>query len=288
MDKLTKKKLQDWLAEKNRHYRQEEVPYRARPFLACQDYSQEFHFAFSFNSDLSNYIFDWFKARSALDAHALGALHTGAFYFDAHFWALEVPIIYGAVKIDPLSCLSTMPDAIKLDLCNSKEDMRKLCCYFADCVDYSLGFDDFKRVEKASIQALEMLKSADRFLLRAVSQLNIENLNTNSIMDCGMACEMFLKFVLIQERGFDDNRLKKNFGHKIKKLAQVCYEELKLEEFRRIAEDADSFLDVSERYKGKEYKSSDVWRALAATQLVGAAIMRFYTGRNIKAQMVNF
>lgn len=249
MDKLKEKKLQDWLFEKNKLYRQEEVLYKERPFRACREYSEEFQCAFSINSDLSNYIFEWFENRSDPNAHKLGVLHFGAFYFDANFWILEIPIIYGRVKINPLSYLSTMPEAIKSDLRDSKEDMRKLCDYFADCIDYALGFDDFQKSKGSSEKALEMIRSADRYLFKVVNQLNTEKLNVSSILDCGMACEMFLKFALILESDFEDRQLKQ-FGHDIKKLAQKCHVELKLNEFMWIAENANSFLDVSERYKG--------------------------------------
>lgn len=282
---MNQAELNAWLVNVNRRYRDEEMHYKRRPFQACSDYSREFHCAFSFHSPLATSIFEWFRSHSEPEAHMMGSLHTGAFYFDAYFWPVNIPIGFGTFALNMLECLATMPENLKAELKQSKQDIWRLAVYWADCCDYGYGFDDLEKNSKLSPRAMTFLLNANRELIGATSQLTTPRPNPKAILACRMACEIFLKTALIQERNPSEQELKK-LGHQINSLANACHESTGLTAFKDIALAAKVFPDVSERYDGRDRPLSVVWNALAVAQFTAATVARLYTNRNMRENVL--
>jgi len=101
---IDEKGLDGWLQSTNARYRSEEIPHRHRPFKALSDFSREFNCSIDLAPPTANTIFEWFEAHSQPGSHAVGALFTGAFYFDACFWPLYIPLGYGTFTLNALDC----------------------------------------------------------------------------------------------------------------------------------------------------------------------------------------
>lgn len=99
-----------------------------------------------------------------------------------------------------------------------------------------------------------------------------------------MACEIFLKALLIQEKNLTDSQLK-NLSHKIKDIAADCHSATGIPEFDAVATAASVFPEVSERYDGDEWKLSEIWKALCIAQVAATSVVRRYTNRDMRSQV---
>jgi len=274
--------LETWLTSTNARYRADELPPRLRPFRALCDFSREFNCSILLDSPIANSIFDWFYKHSQPGSHAVGALFTGAFYFDACFWPLYIPIGYGTFSLSAMDCLETMPLSIKEHVSQSHQDLWNLALYWANCCDYAYGIDDISKQGKLNGKALVFIQNGDRELTGAIAQLISPRPNTKAILALRMACEIFLKTLLIQERNLTNQQLKK-LSHKIEDIAAECFAITHAPAFEAIAKTKSAFPDVSDRYDGAESKLSEVWDALCITQIAASAVIRQYTDRDMRA-----
>ncbi|TFG59978.1 MAG: hypothetical protein E4H32_09300 [Nitrospirales bacterium] len=276
--------LENWLNSTNARYRADELPPRHRPFRALSDFSREFSCSISLDSPIAKAIFDWFYKHSQPGSHAVGALFTGAFYFDACFWPLYIPIGYGTFSLNALECLETMPQPIKEHVGQSHQDLWDLARYWADCCDYAYGIDDISKQGKLNGKALAFIQNGNRELAGAIAQLVSPRPNAKAILALRMACEIFLKTLLIQERNLTDQHLKK-LSHKIEDIAAECFAITRAPEFDAVAKTKGAFPAVSDRYDGVERKLSEVWNALCVTQIAATAVIRQYSDRDMRSQL---
>lgn len=276
--------LEDWLNSMNARYRAEEIPPRQRPFRALSDFSREFKCSLMLDSPIAKSILDWFYKHSAPGSHAIGSLFTGAFYFDAYFWPMHIPIGYGTFSINAFDCLETMPETVKDLLAKNQQDSSKLALYWVDCCDYAYGLDELQKASQLGSEVLVFLKNGDRELRGAVAQLLSSRPNTKAILALRMACEIFLKALLIQEKNLTGSQLRK-LSHKIKDIATDCHLATGVSEFEAVATAANVFPEVSERYDGNEWKLSEVWNALCIAQVAATAVVRHYTNRDMRSQV---
>jgi hypothetical protein len=276
--------LQSWLQAANERYRDEHIPYRGRPFKALSDFAHEFNCSISMGSPTAKAIVDWFRAQSAPDSHAIGALFTGAFYFDAYFWPLHIPLGDGTFTVNALDCLESMPQAVKDQLAKSNKDMWILALHFADCCDYAFGIDDIEKEGKLNSKALAFVQNADKELAGAIAQLIIPKPNLKSILALRMSIEIFLKALLIQEQNLNDQDLKR-LSHRLEDIAGECFSATGRTEFSDIAKAVIGFPEVSERYDGQEKCLQEVWHAMLVAQATATAVIRKYTDRDIRSQI---
>ena len=101
-----------WLDDFNRRMAQEGIPYRQRPFCAKEEWTKVNKCSVVFGSKLANDVFEWFYRNSPPEAHHIGPLYRGLFYYDAYFWPVEIPIAYGTVRLDPWDMLKGVPEAV--------------------------------------------------------------------------------------------------------------------------------------------------------------------------------
>jgi hypothetical protein len=276
--------LHDWLQAANERYRDEHIPYRGRPFKALSEFTHEFNCSITMGSPTAKAIVDWFRAQSAPDSHAIGALFTGAFYFDAYFWPLHIPFGFGAFTINALDCLETMPQVIKDQLVKSNKDMWMLELHWADCYDYAFGIDDIEQGGKLNSKALKFVQNADKELAGAIAQLITPRPNPRAILALRMSIEIFLKALLIQEQNLSDQHLKR-LSHKLEDIAGECFSATCRTEFSDIAKAVIGFPEVSERYDGQEKCLQEVWRAMLIAQATATAVIRKYTARDIRSEI---
>ena len=100
-----------------------------------------------------------------------------------------------------------------------------------------------------------------------------------------MSIEIFLKALLIQERNLSDQQLKK-LSHNLEDIANECFLATNRKEFNEIAKAVVGFPEVSERYDGQEKSLQEVWRAMIVAQTTAAAVIRHYSDRDIRSQIL--
>jgi len=275
----------DWLRSANERYRASDIPPVRRPFQALSDLSRERNSTIRFPSPAAKKIFDWFKAHTKPGSHAVGAMYTGAFYFDACFWPVRVPMGYGQCHLNALDALETMPLVLKQELQSKSNDIWAYVLYWADCVDYAYGLNDIQKSNALNPRAQAFLQNADNELVGTIAQLTVDRPVSKAILSARMACEIFIKVLLVQEKGLTDQELKK-LSHRISDLAKEAFAEVPLKEFQIVDQLSHLFPDVSERYDGKEKPLSAVWEALCVAQTAASAVIRHYSGRDIRSQVI--
>ncbi len=156
--------LELWLSVKNSEYRSRDVAPKTRPFLALSDLSVELQSSILFNSPLANSVCDWFEENTKADAHWIGPLFAGVYFYDASFWKLTIPLVYGSTKINALDLLADLPPEMKMGF---KQDNRELWEYAmcaADTTDYAFGFEQVLTRKVESELVLQLLHPSAMFM----------------------------------------------------------------------------------------------------------------------------
>ncbi len=236
-------------------------------------------------SPAADKIADWFVTNTKPGSHAIGALFTGAFYFDASFWSVTIPIFYGMHKFDPLDSLQTMPAVIKTALWQHPQARQILVHYWCDCFDFAVGVNILRKDNSLDPRALSFLRNAEAELTGAIAQLLLDRPNLKAILGFRMGCEIFLKFFLVHRLKLTDDELKKR-SHRIDDLARECFKVVPLAEFDFIAKGAAAFPAVSDRYTGAEKSMVEVFDATYLAQLAAATVCRQVTGEDCRGSIV--
>jgi hypothetical protein len=277
-------RLMEWLEAANLRYQAQELPAIHRPFKACSEYSVDFKQNVMLQSPVADAIFKWFYARSDYEAHLIGRLFSGVFYYDAYFWPLHIPISYGQNKIEPLACLQTMPEALKTQI---RKNQQPLDLYFADCFDYGNAISEIATSVLFTNRAKTLLESADKELIGALTQLIVPRPNTKAILGLRMASEIFMKALLVQDMNLSEQDLK-GLGHRIDVLAQKCFDVTEVDDFKTLANSSSVYPDIADRYQGAARQLSEVGEAVRVTQTIASSVMRRYTPHNMRATVLEF
>ncbi len=280
---IAQQSLKNWLESTNARYSAEQMPYQHRPLRALLDYSRDFGCKFAHDAPIAQSILNWFYERSAPGSHAIGSIFTGAFYFDAYFWPLNIPIGYGSFKINPFDCLESMPNVIKENVAKSPEDSDGLLKYWVDCCDYAYGLDEIQKLNLLTPGTLSFIENGNLELSGAIDQLVTTKPNPKAILSLRFACEIFMKALLIEKKGLDNTQLKK-LSHSIKDIAKECYTVSGVSEFKIVADSAIIFPDVSDRYDGSSRNLCDVWSAVVITQVAATTVIRCFSKRDMRSQ----
>jgi hypothetical protein len=235
-------------------------------------------------SPLADQVFEWFKTNTKPGAHAIGAMFTGVFYYDASFWPVTIPVGYGEFHLNPLNALESMPAPLRQTLWQETTPRGVYLHYWADCFDYGYGVDILLRSERLDERARRFLKNADGELRTAVAPLLTLRPTLKAILGFRMACEIFMKVFLIQEKNLSDQDLR-TLGHHIDRLARACSDVRPLKEFDLIEQGANAFPGVAERYDGEPKNPYVVFDAAFLTQLTAATITRLYSPYDTRPQM---
>jgi hypothetical protein len=191
----------EWLKKLNTEFRDAGIDQRKRPWEALRRYSKEYKQSIELSSDIANEIFDWFKTQSKPGIHEVGSLFETVYFFDATFWPVSVPLIYGTVQLNAFDCLYDMPEAIKSDLSSTPNTAWDYTIYWADCIDYGLGMDDLRKASNLDAFGMDLLAAADQELKAAISQLKEKRPDSRSILSSRMATELFIKSFIALKAG---------------------------------------------------------------------------------------
>jgi len=257
----------DWLSEFNRKMSEQEVPYIQRPFRALCEWTRERTSGIVFGSPTANRVFRWFEEHAPVEAHAIGPVFTGTFFFDAYFWPVLVPLAYGTVRLNALDFLNGMPEPVKSELSVNQRSLTEYVLCWADCLDYGYGFDEILTGKKCAGFALELALSADHELRATVCLLTESRQPNAKAMDSArMATEMFLKAYLAVHASLDESSARDRLGHDLKKAATECAVVGRDKGFTLLVEAVGIFPGISARYKANSYSLLDLSRGYFVAQ----------------------
>ena len=276
----------EWLETINKEFRRQDINPKRRPWLAIQEYSKQFGCSIAFSSPLAQKIFKWFEDNSQPGVHSIGSLFTGVFYFDACFWPVSIPMGYGTYALNALDSLESMPEKLKEELMSDRHQAWDYVLFWADCVDYGYGFDDLSKTEKMDTFGRKLLNSGNAELNAAISQLCEFRPNSKSMMSSRMAVEMFLKALIAIKEGLSEGEAKK-LGHKLDAAIDRCISLTNDEMLKAVRKDLGIYPSIDERYSGKESPYQDLWKAYAVAQCIATAVIRTFTDRDIRPQVLS-
>ena len=283
--RFSMKPTEEWLVAINKKFREANIPPKARPFLALKAFSEEFKCNVAFASETANIISDWFYKNTKEGTHKIGSMYRGAYYFDACFWPVDIPIIFGKPKIAAFDSLKSMPEQLKKQIKDDKKQLMSFLSLWMDCIDYAYGYDDIISDPKFKGLALNFIKSADKELRSTVSLLLQDTPEAKAIESARMAVEMFLKAIVIITNNWDESEVKKKINHNLIKAVQEAFNCTHKEEIKEIEKRFQIFPNINERYTGRDWKSQDLWKGYCAAQVVAAIFTRSYSERDIRQQI---
>lgn len=276
---------EEWFQQVNREFREQDIQVRQRPFLALERYCKDYRVhSIALNSTPANAIFDWFYANTKPESHHIGPLFTGAFYYDACFWPVEIPVGYGRFKLEAPDSLRGMSDSLKRELVSVPRDTWSYALFWVDCLDYGYGFDEVRKTGRLNPFAMSLITNADRELRASISQLIDHRPNSKAAMSSRMAVEMYLKAFLAHEAGLSETEVKA-FNHRLSDLVKECGRIAPNHDLMKIEGDLAVFPAIHERYTGDEISHVVLWRAYGVAQYSAASVIRSFTDRDTRAQL---
>ncbi len=261
---------------------------RRRPFLALEQYCNDFGVtAIAFDSTPAKAIFEWFATNTKAEAHQIGSLFTGVFYYDSCFWPVDVFIGYGQFQLNALESLQGMAHSMKDELMSRPDTAWPYVLAWADSVDYGYGIGDLdKTLPDDAVFARSLLENADRELRAAVAQLLEHRPNTKAAMSCRMATEIFLKSFLVLKAKLSEPEIRA-FNHHIDKLLSKVREIDAKHDVLKIEDQLTAFPTIGDRYTGPELAPSALWLTYQIALHVAAAVIRSFTARNVRASVLS-
>jgi hypothetical protein len=278
---------EDWLHTLNRKFREGDVDVRQRPFLALDHYCKDFRvISLSFDSPPAKAIFEWFSAHSKPQAHEIGSLFKGAFYYDSCFWPVDIFIGYGTFELNALTSLQSMSDSMKAELMSIPNVAWSYVLTWADTADYGYGIDDLdKTLPVDATYARSLLENADRELRAAVAQLLEHRPNAKAAMSCRMATEIFLKAFLVLKASLSESQIRA-FNHYLDKLLAKIRELHPAHDVLSIEHEIAAFPTINDRYTGAELAPSALWGVYQVSLFVAATVVRSFADRNIRSSVL--
>lgn len=272
-----------WLEQINSRFGREAMPYHQRPFHALLQWTELHSCRVVFGSQLYERVQQWFHRHSPPKAHLIGPAFRGAYYYDAYFWKVDIPIVYGTVSLSPWDCMKGIPDTVKVRLKSHRDTALQYLAVWADCTDYGLGRDDIFQILPASF-GKDLFASANDQLEATVSLLHERVPNPRAAESAGMATEIFFKAFIALHRGLTEAEAKK-IGHDVKAALCQCLEAQPSSEIEILKGMLHLLPPVSSRYEARQYHPEQLWDAYAVAQFAGSAVTRSLTDRNTRATL---
>jgi hypothetical protein len=280
---MDQRELERWLLTKNSEYRQRDIAPKARPFLALSDLSVELQSSILFNSPLANSVFDWFEKNTKADAHWIGSLFAGSYFYDATFWKLTIPLIYGSRKVNALDLLVDMPEAMKAGLKGDNKESWEFAFCAADTIDYALGFDEVLKHKAESELVLQLLQNGDAQLRSCATGLLAQHPNRGIIQAGRLATEIFLKSLLCARANADEAKIRE-FGHRLPELVKAAFAATQNPDLSKLELSLGIYPSITDRYTGTEEEPRLLWDCYRVALGFGATAIRVLTGRDTRPQ----
>ena len=283
--------LEEWLVLANQRYKEAGVDHAARPWKAVSEYSIEFQHSFIMGrSGPDEFIFEWFKQRSKNGTREIGSLYESAFYYDACFWSLRIPVGFGSFCLSLEACIGEMPEPLKRELSKEMEVdavfPRRLLEHWSNCIDYAYGIGDLAEGDIFEEHALTRLESADQDIRAANQLLLADKANPICAQSYRFAVEKLLKAAGWHTGAItSEEQEQRRFNHGLKDLAIACAQKTGARFFEEIPSSVSAFPHWSSRYEKAEKDNASLWQAAFLAQSIAADIVRLYTDRNSKPQI---
>jgi hypothetical protein len=259
------------------------IPHRQRPAAAFRALSESKGLIIHFPSPLTTFVTTWFEQNSPPGSHALGAIFTGAYFFDAACWKVEIPVGYGTFQLEIRDGIRSMPEPVYERLAADKRQLMDYALYWCDCCDYGYGFNSLYTTYQGPAKA--MLFAADEQLRTIVSLLLEHRRPLSAASEASrMAFEMFLKCFLLHHVGLDLERVK-GIGHNLSNLLKTIVENPAGSGLRPLTPHVAAFPRVGERYGGRQPMLDRVSFLHSIAQWTGTAFVRTLTDRNTRKRM---
>ncbi|CAM3829979.1 hypothetical protein [Pseudoalteromonas maricaloris] len=274
----------DKLLEKiNEEFKLEGVPHIQRSFLAMSKLSKKLGISIQFGSQESDYVSDWFARRSKASALCVGSLFEAAYYYDAEFWTVKIPIIFGVVQAEAYDALD-MPK-VNVELISKNDNKsRSYALFWADCMDFSYGISDLQSSHDDSF-GIQLLGAGFEELRSATSALLAQKVNKRAIMNARMALEMFMKSYLAMKGNIDEKGAR-NLGHDLhkalKKVSQVSGKSFP----KDVYDSLELYPSINERYSEQKVSTQEIASCYNFALSMGAFVTRTVTDRNILSQVL--
>lgn len=263
----------------NEELRKEDIDPRTRPLEAMRRLAKELNRSIVIPSEDAELIFDWFARHSKPEIHTIGHFYRGAYYYDATFWTVSIPLIFGSVKVDVFQSLSEMPDSIKKVIKSDRETTTNYVLFWADCIDFAYGFDTLQRELNRDKFGLQLLCAGYEELSTSVSLLLEHKPNKRSILNSRMALEMFIKSFIALKIGLSENEARR-IGHDLKAAFNKFIEVSGYSHLMGIETKLNLFPNVNDRYRAQEANHSQLFEAYAIAQSIGTVLTRKFTDIN--------
>jgi len=274
----------NWLEALNQEFTRDHIPHQQRPFLAWLRWGQEARRTVIFGDPDVKKIFAWFRANSPAGAHQVGSFYTGLFYYDAHLWPVEIPIVAGTVTLNALDSLKTMPANIKSRLESELGLSDGFAHVWCDCIDYSIGIEGLIKVDNGTFWQ-DLLRSGHQQLLSTVTLLQGNQPNPKGAEPARMATEMFLKAFIASKAGMTDAEARKQIGHNLERALDKCLEIDPQSELNAIRSALGTFPEIAERYKQTDKTLWELWRMYGMAQYSGVTVVRGLSGHDSRSQL---
>jgi hypothetical protein len=284
VDALSLKPSEEWLQAINGVLRSKDVPPRQRPFKAWVAYADQHGLSLSFDDPMTRRIFEWFRANAQEGSLNIGTLFKGAYFFDACFWVLEIPVFYGTVELEPWTFLPSLPTSLKSAVARDRTALAGLINVSISALDYALSFDDLLKTPASNPFALGMLVGADRELRASGELLLTARPSAKSAHSAALAVEMFGKYLLAVRAGLND-RGAKTLGHNLEAILAQCGNVSPVRELNVLIGRAKLLPNINDRYSDAEPPARYLWEAYLTALLVAAGLVRTLTHRDAAGAM---
>jgi hypothetical protein len=279
---LSKDTLDAWLIRANLRYRQAGLHPKQRPFEALKNLSTELKVPMELGSEPARYIFEWFRNETQEGSHAIGPLFTGAYYFDACFWPVAIPVTFGRNSLNPFDALQIMSVGMKNQICSDIQESENYVRYWIDCLDYANGPADLDTRKVVNPLALNFLVNGRLKLDATIAQLLAPRINPEAILGAGLVAEIYLKVLVIEKGAKDENFLKNKLGHDLGKAMDACLAIMAIPDFVPLRAKLTVFPPVADRYTGAERPIQEVWDGHRLAQAIATAVIRILSGRDAR------
>lgn len=209
-------------------------------------------------------------------------IHIGTFMFRDVFFPIRIPVILGSLAINPVDFLIDVPNTQKRWLFNDQQTALTFLDQVIDLIDFTYGLDDLQKTGKLPSKTVEWWDLAKQHL-EAAAAILLGSFNKYAVIqNCCIATELLLKGALITF-DFDEETLRKQYGHNFKKLVNTSYQHLSNLDKETLLFVVQQFPDYAQsRYEAQNFSRLDLGRFMMNTQFISGEILRQFSNRNCR------
>ena len=211
----------------------------------------------------------------------MGALHVGAIMFRDVFARVDIPIAYGQVGLDALTC-SDLSAVQSRWLRSIPAELARFEDQFLDLVDLAFGLDDMLKWSAHPAEALAYANLAHMHLEAAAAATTAQCDLRGAIQSSLLATELVLKAAILSA-GAKEGMLRSDFGHDTGKMLARLRVDLPGLDFDRVtAVLARMPPFVANRYASLQPARQETGHILMGAQYVASEIIRRLSGRDAR------